>query len=887
MKTVSQLANTVKVSAETVRYYSRLGLLEAQRDPHNGYQLFDHHALQRLTFISHSRSLGFSLKDIQAILQHTTKGDSPCPMVRDMLRQRVPLVAAKIRILEEQMAHMQLALQQCLTAFLMGITFVTSLKIGIRQLQRLKTMTNTAKDKIIQLSLSGVTCAGCVGRIEKALNQTPGVVAAQVNFASRTAEISGGDAQQLITAVQDAGYDAQVIEDPVLAQQKQDKELKKLLKSRSWYAAFGVGLGFGLMFFGMDITDPLILRAIGWLTLATMVMTGEHFYSSGFKAVKSGHANMDTLIAIGTSAAWLYSILVVYLPNIFPEAARGVYFEAAVMIIGLVNLGQVFEMLARSKTQSSLKNLLGLRSSHACLVGSGGELMAAETQVDIIQVKVGDWLRIKPGERVPVDGKVTQGESYFDEAMLTGEPMPVLKKLADELVAGTINGQGSVIYEATRVGKDTALARIIEMVRQAQNSKPAISRIADKVAAIFVPVVMVLAAITALVWYFFSPQPALTYSLISAVSVLIIACPCALGLATPISVMIGVAKAAQMGVLVRNADALQQASNIDWVVLDKTGTMTKGHPSVEDYAVFNGADETQSLAIAKNLEQASEHPIALAIVGYCQQQLALKKPDAFYATSVLQKFTAVQGLGLVSGDFIMGNVTLMQTYKVDVSSAKSWLEAQDLAARSLVLLANKGVLIAAFALEDALKADSVKAVQSLKAQGIKIMMLTGDNQATAQRVATLVAVDDYAYKLMPQDKLDKIKQLQNQGLVVAMVGDGINDAPALSQANVGFAIGQGADVAIESADLCLINSSLHGVADAIELSHATLRNIKQNLWGAFAYNTLGIPIAAGVLFPLTGILLSPMLAALAMSLSSVTVVTNANRLRFFKPSTRN
>ena len=406
-------------------------------------------------------------------------------------------------------------------------------------------MTNTAQDTITQLTLSGVTCAGCVRRIEKALNQAPGVAAAQVNFASRTAEVSGGDVHQLIKAVQEAGYDATVIEDPAVAEEQQTKALRQLLKSRSWYAASGVGLGVGLMLFGMEIGDPFILRAVGWLTLAIMIMTGEHFFKSGFKALKSGHANMDTLIAIGTSAAWLYSILVVYRPSMFPEAARGVYFEAAVMIIGLVNLGQVLEMRARLKTQSSLKNLLGLRPSHACLVGSGGIMMEAEVQVNIVQVKVGDLLRIKPGERVPVDGKVTQGESYFDEAMLTGEPMPVLKQLADELVSGAINGQGSVVYEATRVGKDTALARIVEMVRQAQNSKPSISQLADKVAAIFVPVVIIIAVITAIAWYFFGPQPALTYSFVSAISVLIIACPCALGLATPISVMIGVGKAAQ------------------------------------------------------------------------------------------------------------------------------------------------------------------------------------------------------------------------------------------------------------------------------------------------------------------------------------------------------
>ncbi len=747
-------------------------------------------------------------------------------------------------------------------------------------------MTSALPDKITQLSLTGVTCAACVGRIEKALNQSQGVVAAQVNFVSRTAQVSGGNAQQLIQAVQDVGYGAQLIVDPALAEAQQTKDLVQFLKSRFWHAAVGVGLGFALMFFGTHITDSLILRAVAWLTLAMMIMTGEHFYKSGFKALKSGHANMDSLIALGTCAAWLYSILVVYWPTMFPEAARGIYFEAAVMIIGLVNLGQAFEMLARKKTQSSLKNLLGLRPSHACLVASNGTPMDAEMQVNILQVKVGDWLRIKPGERVPVDGRVTQGSSYFDEAMLTGEAMPVHKQLGDELVAGTINGQGSVIYEATRVGKDTALARIVEMVRQAQNSKPPISQLADKVAAIFVPIVIVIALMTALLWYFFGPQPVLTYSFVSAVSVLIIACPCALGLATPISVMIGIGKAAQMGILVRNAKALEQASNIDWVLLDKTGTLTQGHPSVEDFAVFNASDELQSLDFAEAIEQASEHPIALAIVAYCRQQRSFTHPEAGLVMPNNAYFSAVQGMGIMQDDLVMGNVQLMRAQKVDISAAKSWLKTQEKAARSTVLLAHKNQLIAAFALEDALKHDTVKAVQRLKAQGFKVMMLTGDNQATAQQVANLVAVDDYAAELMPEDKLNKIKHLQSQGLVVAMVGDGINDAPALSQADVGIAMGQGTDVAIESADLCLLHNSLHGVADAIELSHAALRNIKQNLWGAFSYNSLGIPVAAGVLFPLTGMLLSPMLAALAMSLSSVTVVINANRLRWFKPSSR-
>jgi Cu+-exporting ATPase len=737
-------------------------------------------------------------------------------------------------------------------------------------------MTNSVQPNTTQLALSGVTCAACVGRIEKALQQVDGVQLAQVNFASRSADVSGGSASDLIKAVQDAGYDAQLIKDPEQAEQQQADELNKLLKRRSWHAAVGVTLGFGLMLFGMDVSNPLILRAIGWLTLGMMIMTGEHFYRSGFRAVRTGHANMDTLVALGTGAAWLYSMLVVYLPSLFPEAAQGVYFEAAIMIIGLVNLGQALEMRARSKTQSSLKNLLGLRPTHACLVAEEGD-----EQVSILQVKVGDLLRIKPGERVPADGVVTDGESYFDEAMLTGEPMPVHKQLGAELVAGTINGQGSVLYKATRVGRDTALSRIIDLVRQAQNSKPSISKLADKVAAIFVPVVIVIAIITALAWYFFGPQPALTYSLITAVSVLIIACPCALGLATPISVMTGVGKAAQMGILVSNADALQQASTIDWVVLDKTGTITQGHPSVEDFVVFNEADQGHGLAVAAAIEQSSEHPIALAVLDYCKAHSLFNSDQ-----TKLENFAAVQGMGVISDQYMMGNVKLMQTHQVDLSMAKTWLAQQQQLARTVVLLAEDGRLVAAFALEDALHVDSVKAIQRLKAEGIKVMMLTGDNQATAAQVAKVVGLDAFVAEMMPVDKLAKIKELQAQGQVVAMVGDGINDAPALSQADVGFAMGQGTDVAIESADLCLLNSSLHGVADAIELSHATLGNIKQNLWGAFAYNVVGIPIAAGVLFPFTGMLLSPMLAALAMSLSSVTVVTNANRLRWFKPSSR-
>ena len=486
-------------------------------------------------------------------------------------------------------------------------------------------------------------------------------------------------------------------------------------------------------------------------------------------------------------------------------------------------------------------------------------------------VQLGDVLRLRPGDRVAVDGEVTEGQTNIDEAMLTGEPVPVHKQLGDKLAAGTINQQGSVLYRATGVGQQTALARIIELVRQAQNSKPAISRLADQVAAVFVPVVMVIAVLTALAWLYFGPEPALTHALVSAVSVLIIACPCALGLATPISVMLGVGKAAELGVLVRNADALQVASKVDWVLVDKTGTLTQGKPSVVDFACFNGADAEQIKAQAKAMEQASEHPLAAAVLRYCGDVKA----------NPLNHFVAQQGRGIVTDEWSMGNARLMQEQGVDLAGISSWLDQQ--AARTLVFLAQGTQIQAAFALADPIRSDSAAAVARLHATGAKVMMLTGDNLATAEAVAQDLKIDTFQAGLLPENKLQILKDLQAKGHKVAMVGDGINDAPALSQADVGFAIGGGTDVAMESADMCLLGDSLHGVADAIELSHATLKNIRQNLWGAFAYNTLGIPVAAGVLFPFTGMLLSPMLAGLAMSLSSVTVVTNANRLRLFKP----
>ena len=722
----------------------------------------------------------------------------------------------------------------------------------------------------LQMTLQGMTCAACVSAVDKALQKVPGVKAVEVNFASRQADIYGQvSGQDLTHALRQAGYDGQVIEDPELAQHQQKAELLADYRQKRWYAGLGLLCGLGMMLFAMDIQDAFWQRLMGWGTLALMLATGRHFYTSGIKALRTGRANMDTLVALGTGSAWLYSIAVAYVPGWFPQASQVVYFEAAVMIIALVNLGQALEMRARRNTQASLNRLLDLRVSHARVLRAG-----VEVDMAVANVLVGDILRLRPGDRVAVDGEVSEGQTNVDEAMLTGEPMPVYKQVGDQLSAGTINMQGSVLYRATRIGQQTALARIIELVRQAQNSKPAISRLADQVAAVFVPAVMLVAIITAIVWLYWGPEPAMTNAMVSAVAVLIIACPCALGLATPISVMLGVGKAAEMGILVRNADALQVASKVDWILVDKTGTLTQGKPKVVDFSCFNDAQDISVKAQAKAMEQASGHPLAAAILDFCQDTEA----------ALIGDFKAEQGKGLTADNWCLGNVRMMLEHGVDLSHAQAWLGHQT--DRTIVLLAEGQQLQAAFAVTDPERLDSQAAIARLHDTGSKVMMLTGDNVQTATAVATRLQIDQFQAGLLPEDKLRILQELQGQGNKVAMVGDGINDAPALTQADVGFAIGSGTDVALESADVCLLGDSLHGVADAIELSHATLRNIRQNLWGAFAYNLLGIPVAAGLLYPFTGMLLSPMLAAMAMSLSSVTVVTNANRLRLFKPSQR-
>tara|TARA_R110002094_G_C4926307_1_gene212044 strand:- start:1749 stop:4028 length:2280 start_codon:yes stop_codon:yes gene_type:complete len=755
-------------------------------------------------------------------------------------------------------------------------------------------MMNKLSDNITQsasqeLIIDGASCASCVGKIEKALRAVTGVESAEMNFALRTVLVTGDVAPEtLINTVESIGYNAkssnQASDDQLLDEKEvaDEKYYVKLMK-QVWIA---LGLGIPLMIYsiagGPMTVDTSLERAvwllIGLLCLAIMYFAGKHFYIGAWKSFVNHNANMDTLIALGTSTAWLYSMIVVLFPMALPEMARHVYFEATAMIIGLINLGLALEVKARGRTSEAIKRLIGLQGKTARVVRvvDGKE---QEIDIAIEQVQLNDIVRVRPGEKISVDGVVVQGHTTIDESMLTGEPMPVEKAEEDEVVAGTLNKSGSILFKATRVGKDTALAQIINMVKRAQNSKPPIGRLADVISGYFVPVIMIIAIVSALVWLNFGPEPSLAFAVVSATTVLIIACPCALGLATPMSVMVGVGKAAEAGVLIRNGEALQTSAKITAMILDKTGTITEGAPTVTDIIVIDKAyTETDILTITASIESGSEHPLAQAIV-----DAAIKQgidPEN------VSDFHAIAGHGIKANfngqQLLFGNQKLMLSKHIALNGFVS--QAQKLAdeAKTPMYLAVDNKLAAIIAVSDPIKTDSISAIKRLQAGGIRVVMLTGDNRATANAVAKKVGVTEVFAEVLPEDKANKVAELQAQGEIVGMTGDGINDAPALALANVGFAIGTGTDVAIESADITLMRGSLHGLADAIAISKATLRNIKQNLFGAFIYNVAGVPFAAGVLYPFFGLLLNPVIAGAAMAFSSLTVVSNANRLRFFK-----
>lgn len=734
-----------------------------------------------------------------------------------------------------------------------------------------------------ELLIEGAGCASCVQKIETALKSVDGVEEAQMNFPLRTVAVTGSAfAADLVKAVEKAGYRATPAagsETNLLEEKEQaDQRYYRRLLRDTWIA---LALGIPLMLFGMAGGDMSIHSEaarwgwllVGLLTLAVMILSGRHFFVGGWQSVRNHTANMDTLIALGTGAAWLYSMAIVLLPDLVPEMARHVYFEATAMIIGLVNLGLALEVRARGRASDAIKRLIGLQPKTARVLRGGQEL-----DIPIERVLRQDQLRVRPGERIPVDGTVVEGQSSVDESMLTGEPLPVAKQTGDAVSAGTLNKTGSLIFTATRVGRDTALARIIEMVKRAQNSKPPIGRLADVIAAYFVPAVMIIAVLSALAWINFGPSPALAYAVVSATTVLIIACPCALGLATPMSVMVGIGKAAEAGVLIRSGEALQTASRITTMVLDKTGTITEGAPKVTDLLPAEEMDDVELLRLAASLELGSEHPLAQAIVESAQSRgLNLSNPVSF---------TALAGRG-VSGvidgrEIVLGNEKLMREQNIDLQDwvARAQLIAAD--AKTPMYLAVDGKFAGLIAVADPIKTDSAAAIERLRRLGIRVVMLTGDNRATAEAVARQVGIEEFIAEVQPESKAEKVAALQREGELVGMSGDGINDAPALALADVGFAIGTGTDVAIESAGITLMRGSLHGLADAITISKATLRNIKQNLFGAFIYNSAGIPIAAGILYPLFGLLLNPVIAGAAMAFSSVTVVANANRLRLLK-----
>ncbi len=747
----------------------------------------------------------------------------------------------------------------------------------------MKEKTGTGPKTTQRLHVLDMSCAGCVETVERTLKSAPGVSDDEVNFAEKTAAVTGDvSPETLVKAVGKAGYTASLLEDEEAESDKESAELThyRMLLRQTVVTGVISAIIFAVSMFHLlpSLDSPggrISWGVVSLLTLFVLAYGGGRFFTGALKSFRNHNANMDTLIAIGTGVAWVYSTFVVLFPDSVGGIAQHLYFETAALIIAFINLGSALEMRARGKTSQAIKRLIGLQPRTARVVRAGQEV-----DIPIGLVVPGDIVRVRPGEKIPVDGEVTEGSSHIDESMLTGEPIPVEKKKGDAVVGGTLNKTGSFLFRASRVGKDTALARIIDMVRRAQNTKPEIGRLADRVSGIFVPTVLIIAVITMLAWFNFGPAPRITYMLVTTMAVLIIACPCALGLATPISVMVGVGKAAEYGVLIRKGDALQQAGQLTTIVLDKTGTITVGKPvltSVEPVPGVSGGDEL--LALAAGAESGSEHPLAEAIVEAARlKNIEMKSMESFEALSG-HGVRAVYGGNTV----LLGNRKLMEDNGIDTVFINEAAERLSMKGQTAVYAALNGIAAGVLGISDPVKPDSREAVGRLRKQGIRVIMLTGDNRLTAQSVAEQVGVDDFIAEVLPEDKAREISRLREMGERVGMVGDGINDAPALAGADVGFAIGTGTDVAIESADITLMRGSLHGVADAVSISKATMKNIKENLVGAFAYNTLAIPVAAGILFPFMGLLLNPVIAGAAMALSSVTVVTNANRLRWFKP----
>ena len=741
--------------------------------------------------------------------------------------------------------------------------------------------------------LRGMSCASCAKTIETAIRSVPGVTQSNVNFAAEQASVIYNANQTNIATIQEAvdaaGYFAQPISADVLAptddadRREQRRESRQLLR-KIWFGAivsiilvmgsFSAMTGLPIAFIPMWLHDPWLQLA---LTTPVLVWAGSTFFINAWKAVKRHTATMDTLVAIGTGSAYTYSLF----PTVFPRwfttqgIAPDVYYEAVVVIITLILLGRLLENNAKGQTSEAIRKLIGLQSKTARVMRDG-----RETDIPIADVMLNDIILVRPGEKIPVDGKIVEGNSTIDEAMVTGESLPVKKQVGDEVIGATINKTGSFKFQATRIGKDTFLAQIVKLVQQAQGSKAPIQRLADQVTGWFVPVVIAIAIATFILWYDLMGNP--TLALITTVGVLIVACPCALGLATPTSIMVGTGKGAEHGILIKDAASLEQAHKLQTIVLDKTGTITEGKPTVTDFVTLSGADrpDLKLLSLVAAVERSSEHPLAEAAVQYAQIQ---------GATPIdCRDFVAIAGSGvqgIVSNQLVqIGTQRWMNELGIATNALQPQREQLENAGKTVVWLAVDGRTMAIMAIADAVKLSSVNAIRSLQKLGLEVVMLTGDNHRTADVIAREVGIQRVMAEVRPDQKVAQIQAIQAEGKRVAMVGDGINDAPALAQADVGFAIGTGTDVAIAASDITLISGDLNGIVTAIQLSHATMRNIQQNLFFAFIYNVLGIPIAAGILYPIFGWLLNPMIAGAAMALSSVSVVTNALRLKNFKPT---
>jgi Cu+-exporting ATPase len=745
-----------------------------------------------------------------------------------------------------------------------------------------------AKTEKVILPVQGMTCASCVNRVEKALKSLKGVVDVNVNFATQRASVEylSGEAtvKGLKQAVRDAGYDVlEVKEEDIVEKERLAREAE--LTRLKWKFLTGAVLlvpilvlmyGASLLekWFGLSSQANFFIQFL----LATPVQfwAGWQFYVGFWKALKHKTSDMNTLIAVGSSAAYLYSLIVTFLPHLFmvKGVMLDVYFDTSAAIIVLILLGRFLEARAKGKTSEAIKKLIGLQPKTARVIRDGSEV-----DIPVEDVTLGDIVVVRPGEKIPVDGILKEGYSSVDESMVTGESLPVEKKAGDTVIGATLNKTGTFRFEAAKVGKDMVLAQIIRLVQEAQGSKPAIARMVDVIASYFVPVVIALAILTFVVWVLFGPQPAFTYAFLNFIAVLIIACPCALGLATPTSIMVGTGKGAENGILIRGAEALETAHQLNAIVLDKTGTLTRGEPSVTDIVASDAFSEKDLLTLAASAEKGSEHSLGEAIVKRARTDgLTLFEPS---------DFQAIAGHGIEatvnSKRILLGNPRLMEERGIPLDGMAEKATGLSIEGKTPMFLAVDGRCAGIIAVADTLKENSREAVETLHRMGLEVVMLTGDNERTAKAIAGQIGIDRVLAEVLPETKAEEIRKLQAEGKKVGMVGDGINDAPALAQANVGIAIGTGTDVAMESSDITLIGGDLRGVVTAIALSKATIRNIKQNLFWAFAYNTILIPVAAGVLFPFFGILLNPIFAAGAMAFSSVTVVSNALRLRRFKP----